>query len=112
MKELPEDKIKRIAIEASKEVLAAASVTAATLQSKTSTDIEWIRSDIKDIKEKLDQKYTSREEHENLVADYHAVKEDHEDRLRILERYGFAALGVLYVSTIIIGWYIAGHHIN
>ena len=106
MRESAEDKIKQVARDAASELLSTAQAAASALNAKTSTDIEWIRSDIKEIKEKLDGKFVPKEDFDMMMKSVATRALDHEDRLRLLERWGFAAIGVLYVASIIIGWVV------
>lgn len=46
-----------------------------------------------------------REWEEHLKRD-----EDHEKRIRLLERYGWVAIGGLYIINIAIGLYVSLHH--
>jgi len=52
-----------------------------------------------------------------LQADVREIKDsqskridDHEKRLRFIERWLFGAIAVLYIANIVLGYFIAVHH--
>jgi hypothetical protein len=46
----------------------------------------------------------------NLITKVDKLTDDHERRIRFLERYMWSAIAVLYVANILLGYYLAIHH--
>ena len=101
-----DDKIKAVAREAAQALIGTAQATTAALNAKTATDIEWIKGCISEINAKLDGKFVTKEDFDLSIKASVAQRADHESRIRTLERYGFGAVSVLYVISVIIGWYV------
>ena len=98
------EKIKQLAREEAKHLMDVASATATALQTSTAKDIAQIQESIKAINEKLDGKYATKEELENIVAQYVLFAKDHESRMRWVEsmiKYGLGAISVIQFGIII-----------
>ena len=81
---------------------AAATSAAAALVGK---DIEYIKRDIGDIKQALKEQnniFVSQQEHGELSKKV----DDHEQRIRIMERYVWIAIGGGYIINMVIGFYL------
>lgn len=46
----------------------------------------------------------------NLIGKVDKLTDDHERRIRFLERYAWGAIAVLYVANIVLGFFLALHH--
>jgi hypothetical protein len=56
-------------------------------------DIKLLQADVREIKDSQSKKL-----------------DDHEERIRFIERWVWGAVAVLYVANVIFGFYIALHH--
>lgn len=72
--------------------------------------LDELADDTKERLTRLEEKKLDKQEFTDYVSDYKLDKQDKEGRLRFVERYGWAAIGGLYVIVMIIGWYLLIHY--
>ena len=106
MKTPPDEKIRNLARTEAQHLLDVASAAASALAASTAKDISLIQIHLESIDQKLDEKLATKEELSNFIGAILPVQQDHETRIRMLERWGLTAIGGLYVIVIIIGWAI------
>jgi len=103
------EQVRSLAREEAKNLLDVASATATALQASTAKDISTIQNDIKEINAKLDGRFVQKEDFDAFSVTSAKQRNDHEDRIRFLERYGFMIIGAVVLAEVVIGWYVAIH---
>jgi len=101
MKTPPEEKIRQLATEAAKTILQDAAVAKSALDTQTSMNIKQIQSDISEMKDILKTNMVSKEEFKPVQDS----TDDHEIRIRAIEKWMWGAVGVIAVAEVVIGLY-------